>query len=64
MKDIQKKSDADLAKFIEEKREALREIRFKTAGSGMRDVKEIRNIKREVAQGLTERNARARKSMA
>lgn len=62
MKDIQKKSDADLLKFINEKREELRELRFKSAGSGMRDVKAIKNTKKEIAQALTEQNARTRNS--
>ena len=58
MKDIAKKSDADLQKVVKEKREALRELRFASAGSGMRDVKAMRSAKKEIAQALTELNAR------
>lgn len=62
MKDIRDKSDKDLAKFLAEKRAELREFRFKSAGSGMRDVKVFKNTKKEIAQALTEQNARARKA--
>ena len=58
MKDIQKKSDADLQKVVKEKREELRTLRFAAAGSGMRDVKALRLAKKEIAQALTELNAR------
>lgn len=61
MKDIQKKSDKDLKKFVSEKREELRILRFNASGSGMRDVKSIHNVKHEIAQALTEANARARR---
>lgn len=54
IKDIRKKNDKDLAKFIAEKREELRTMRFGASGSGMRDVKAIRNTKKDVAQALTE----------
>ena len=63
MKDIRKKTDKDLRKFIAEKREELREERFKTAGSGLRDVKRIKNVKKEIAQALTEQNQRVKKSV-
>lgn len=62
MKDILKKSDADLRKFLSEKRESLRSLRFGTSGSGSRNVKAIKNTKKEVAQALTELNARAKKA--
>jgi len=58
MKDIREKTDTDLQTFVKDKREALRALRFSASGSGMRDVKAFRNIKREVARGLTELNAR------
>lgn len=64
MEEIRKKSDADLTKFIAEKREALRALRFGGAGSGMRDVKSIKNTRKEVAQALTELNARTSKDNA
>jgi len=58
MKEIQQKNDADLALFITEKREELRKLRFGTAGSGMRNTHALRNLRHEVAQGLTELHKR------
>lgn len=62
MKDLQKKNDADLVKFIALKREELRELRFKGAGSGMRDTKSINNAKKELARALTEQHARVKQA--
>lgn len=60
MKDIQKKNDADLVKFINEKREELRALRFSASGSGMRDTHAMRGLRKEIARGLTELNRRAK----
>jgi ribosomal protein L29 len=60
MKDIRNKNIKDLVKFIAEKREEIRTLRFKAAGSGMRDTKSINAAKKELARGLTELNARAK----
>jgi ribosomal protein L29 len=59
-KDIQKKSDAELATMVQENREALRTARFGTAGAGTADVKKIREAKQDTARALTELNARKR----
>tara|TARA_B100000745_G_scaffold130817_1_gene85263 strand:+ start:17760 stop:17942 length:183 start_codon:yes stop_codon:yes gene_type:complete len=58
MTDFKKKSVKDLEKFVREKREALREFRFKSAGSRTRNVREGRNTRRDIARALTERNVR------
>ncbi len=58
MKDFKKKSVKDLEKSVREKREQLREFRFKNVGSRTRNVKEGRNTRKEVAQILTELNIR------
>ncbi|MCD5382240.1 MAG: 50S ribosomal protein L29 [Candidatus Pacebacteria bacterium] len=60
MKDLQKKNDADLVTFVSEKREALRALRFSASGSGMRDAHAMRNLRKEIARGLTELNRRAK----
>ncbi len=60
-KDIQQKSDKDLASFVQEKREELRTFRFKASGSGMRDVKVFRNTKKDIARALTALNGRKEK---
>ena len=48
-----KKSDADLIKEFSEKRLQLREIRFGASGSKNKNVKEQKNIKKEIARILT-----------
>ncbi len=57
MSEILKKSDADLAKFVIEKKDALQKIRFGGAG---RNAHETRNIRREIAVALTEMNKRSK----
>jgi ribosomal protein L29 len=55
----------DLARFIGEKREALRNLRFAASGSKNHNVKEARTIRKEIARALTENTARtSSKAMA
>ena len=56
--DFKSKSDSDLKKILLEKREARRAFRFGIAGSKVRNVKEGKNLRREIAQILTEVNTR------
>ena len=58
MKDIRNKDAKDLVKFIALKREEIRSFRFKAAGAGVRDTKAHNAAKKELAQALTELNAR------
>lgn len=48
-----KKTEEELMKLVGEKREALRAFRFGVAGSKVTNVKDGRNLRREVAQILT-----------
>ena len=64
MKDLKKKSVKDLEKMLKEKREELRDFRFKSAGSRTRNVREGRNTRHEIALILTELNARATDNLA
>ena len=48
-----KKTEAELIKLVGEKREALRSFRFGVAGSKVTNVKDGRNLRKEVAQILT-----------
>lgn len=59
MNELQKMNDADLKTHINEKREALRGLKFSSSGSGMRDTHARRNIRKEIARALTELNRRA-----
>lgn len=52
-KEIQNKSDEDLKKLIEESREKERELRFKDSNRQLKNVREIRTIKKNIARVLT-----------
>lgn len=56
--DLKNKSDKDLQKQLGDKRESVRTFRFGIAGSKVRNVKEGRDTKKQIAQILTEVNAR------
>jgi len=58
-KDIKKKNDTDLAAFIAQMREEVREFRFNIAGAGTRDVRKVRAAKKDIARGLTELTVRS-----
>ena len=59
MTDLKKKTPTELLSFVAEKREELRQIRFMTAGSRGRDVKKMREAKKDVARALTDLNSRS-----
>ncbi len=52
------KSDKDLIKTLNEKREALRAFHFGLSGSKVKNHKEGRGIRKEIARVMTELNAR------
>jgi ribosomal protein L29 len=58
MADISSKSVESLHAELSEKREALRTFRFGGAGSRSRNVREGRNLRKEIARILTELNGR------
>ncbi len=59
MKDLKKTSDKDLSKELANKRQAVGSFRFGVAGSKGKDVKEGKNLKKDIARILTEINSRA-----
>jgi ribosomal protein L29 len=59
---IKTQSDKDLEKMVLEKRESLRGARFNISGSKVKNVREQRNTKREVARILTELTLRAKQN--
>ena len=61
MADIKKQNIDDLQKTIADKREALRTFRFGGAGSRTRNVREGRNLRKEIARVLTEIRSRREK---
>lgn len=58
MKEYKTATEQDLNKILSEKREALRNFRFGGAGAKVKNVKEGRTIRKEIAQILTELNSR------
>lgn len=50
------KDEKELVKTLKEKREALKNFRFNLSGSKVRNVKEGRGIRKDVARILTELN--------
>jgi len=55
---LAKKNNNELKKDLLEKRKAVREFRFNIAGSKLKDVKQGRSLKKDVARILTELNGR------
>jgi len=55
---LKTQSTGELLRTVAEKREALRVFRFGGAGSRVRNVREGRNVRREIAQILTEVRSR------
>ncbi len=52
-KELKKKSESELQKLLAEQREKLREMRFKDANKQLKDVRQIRAVRTEIAQILT-----------
>ena len=51
---------AELIRLVADKREELRALRFSAAGGKNRNVKLPRTLRKEIARGLTELNARTK----
>ncbi len=58
MATYKEKSNKDLIKTLNEKREDLRKFRFGISGSKTRNVKEGKNTRKEIARALSELNSR------
>jgi ribosomal protein L29 len=56
--DITKRKDDELQKELEEKRQALAEARFAVSGARSGNVKEARELRRNIARLTTELNTR------
>jgi large subunit ribosomal protein L29 len=53
IKDIKNKGIEELRKILEESRVELRKLRFNFASGKTKNVKEIKNLKKRIAQILT-----------
>lgn len=51
---------AELEKFIKEKREELRTLRFSAAGARAKDPSQFHKVKRDIARALTELSVQAK----
>ncbi len=60
MKDIKGKSEKELLKLLDEKREALRVFRTSMSGGKAKNVRESRTLRKDVARILTELSALAK----
>ncbi|HEY4479625.1 MAG TPA: 50S ribosomal protein L29 [Candidatus Paceibacterota bacterium] len=58
MKELNKKNDKELEKELRARSESLREFRFGIAGSKLKNVREGRSIRKEIARIKTELNTR------
>jgi len=52
-KELQTKSEAELRKILGQNREKLRELRFKDSNKQLKNIKEIKAVKKQVAHVLT-----------
>ena len=50
---LKKKSEKDLEKTLRKKREKLRALRFDLASGKVKNVKEVRGVKKDIARILT-----------
>jgi ribosomal protein L29 len=55
-------SPEELNKFVSDKREELRSLRFSAMGSKNKNVKQASTLRKEIARALTERSARKAKA--
>lgn len=58
MADITKKTEQELTKMLLDSREKTRSLRFNSAGARTADVKAHKNLRKTIAQILTELRAR------
>ncbi len=54
--DIRSKTKEDLETMIKDKREALKNFRFGISGSRVKNVKEARTIRKDIARAITALN--------
>lgn len=53
IKEIKEKNTEELKKLLAEKREAVRKLRFDIAAKQVKNIREMRNTKRDIARILT-----------
>jgi len=53
VKELRKKSESELQKFLKLQRETMRDLRFKIAAKQHKDVRNLREVKQVIARILT-----------
>lgn len=53
IKELREKNIQELKKFLSEKRDAVRKLRFDIASKQIKNVRDIRNDKKDIARILT-----------
>jgi ribosomal protein L29 len=56
--ELKDKTEKEMQKMLSEAREAVRKFRFSMSGANKKNVKEVRLMKKKIAQILTEIHAR------
>ena len=64
MSEFKNKNRKDLMKTLHEKKDALQAFRFGTAGSKSKNVKEGRNLRKDIARILTEITTQTKASIS
>lgn len=62
MSEFKNKTEKDLAKALYDKRVALKNFRFGISGSKIRNVKEGRELKKDIARIMTELSVLSKKA--
>ncbi|MEK7098172.1 MAG: 50S ribosomal protein L29 [Patescibacteria group bacterium] len=60
-KELQKKKESELHKLLAESRDALRNLRFRVASKQLKDIREVRIVKKTIAKILTLLNSKSDK---
>lgn len=53
IQELKQMQEADLKKFLQDSREKLRQLKFDLASGKVKNVREIRQIKKDIARTLT-----------
>lgn len=53
IKELREKNTGELENLLKEKREQVRKFRFNIASKQMKNVKELKNLKKDIARILT-----------
>lgn len=56
IKELKKKNSGELHKLLADQRSRLRELRFKDASKQLKNVREVRVVKKTIARILTQLN--------